>query len=53
MKIRLQTRAKASRKTHGHNEEFALGREHGFWGSRQSRMQRRMMMGARGRGRGA
>jgi hypothetical protein len=53
MKIRVQAGKWGTQRSHGPANGMSLRKEQGYWGSRLSRMQRRLMMGTRGRGRGA
>jgi len=52
MRLSVQAKRPGDRRTYQHVSEAHLPKEQGYWGSRVSRIQRRMMIGAIGRGRG-
>jgi hypothetical protein len=52
MRVRFQAKRAGSQRFE-HSGDLSHGKEQGYWGKSVSRMQRRLMMGTRGRGRGA
>jgi hypothetical protein len=52
MRIGVQAKRPSARKNQRHFSESHLPKEQGYWASRVSRIQRRMMIGAIGRGGG-